>query len=530
MAISPFSLQENYWDNFEFRDSDLEFIYDHLIEIETPQTTQELVQVLVNERIKNEKESLKSQQQLGSSIYLPKDHYSIGQQITFPALNWQKAKITNVRQGNNVDLPPFEVLDVVFDNGDKRQYASSLENHKLNQPVDFKLDDPKLDPNYVLSKYNSRLIDKLDLALRNNPDLVNIAWHWFPRTLLVDINIGYLNLAEALLDVNGGGPISTQAILEQLEIPTDVNSKLVEFSLNLALQEDDRFDEVGPSGEVLWFLRRLEPEFLQQPPVWLRYRDTGYDPSTILDYLKMIDQQVTDELENRDVPVSNRITISLLYPHWRAGALPLSARMQNFFPTAFESPRVLFTFVDGNSNQKFTGWVDRTTKHIFGLSEWYANQGVIPGSLIHIERGVSAGEVIIKIDRRRATRDWIRTVLIGSDGGIVFAMIKQLVSTTLDERMALFISDIKSLDQIWDQPGRKKHPFEQVVQNTMRELVKLSPQGHVHAQELYAAVNILYRCPPGLILKLLLESRWASHLGDLYFRLDDKSMERAIDD
>lgn len=528
MAISPFTLQENYWDNFEFLNSDLEFIYNYLIESETPQTSQELARALIKERIKIEKQQLQHLQS-GNAIYVPKDHYSVGQEVSFPALNWQKAQVSSVRPGCNVDLPPFEVMEVLFENGEKRQFASSLENHKLNKPVDINLDDPSLDSDFVLKKYNSSLVEKLNNALAENSDLVCVAGRWFPRTLLVDVNIGYLNLAEALLDMNEGGPLPTRAILEQLDLPTDVNIKLSEFSLNLAMQEDGRFDEVGPSGEVLWFLKRLEPEFLKQPPIWLRYKSVDYNPALISDYLKMLDAQITDELENRDLPVFNKIVISLLYPYWRAGSLPLSARMQHFFPTAYQSSRVLFIFVDGNTNQKFSGWVDRTTRHIFGLTEWYSANGVIPGSIIEIERSENPGEVIIRVDKHRPTRDWIRTVLIGSDGGVVFAMVKQMVSTPLDERMALFISDTKALDILWEQ-SRKKSSFEDVVKNIMRELVKLSPQGHVHAEELYAAVNILYRCPPGLILKTLLDSTWAHHMGDLYFRLDDQSTEKKNND
>jgi hypothetical protein len=59
----------------------------------------------------------------------------------------------------------------------------------------------------------------------------------------------------------------------------------------------------------------------------------------------------------------------------------------------------------------------------------------------------------------------------------------------------------------------------------MRELTKLSPQGHVHAQELYAAVNIIRRSPPGPILDILATREWAKHLGDLYFRLDEDDQE-----
>jgi hypothetical protein len=50
---------------------------------------------------------------------------------------------------------------------------------------------------------------------------------------------------------------------------------------------------------------------------------------------------------------------------------------------------------------------------------------------------------------------------------------------------------------------------------------KLTPQGHVHAQELYSAVNIVRRVPPGPLLALLGSQPEFTHIGDLYFRLSE---------
>jgi hypothetical protein len=57
----------------------------------------------------------------------------------------------------------------------------------------------------------------------------------------------------------------------------------------------------------------------------------------------------------------------------------------------------------------------------------------------------------------------------------------------------------------------------------MREVTKLNPQGHVHAQELYAAVNLVRRVPPAPLLALLASRPAFVHVGDLHFRLDEKS-------
>jgi hypothetical protein len=360
---------------------------------------------------------------------------------------------------------------------------------------------------------------------------VRIAWRWFPRALLVDVNIGHLNLAEAVLDMNGGGPMTTHALLEQIELPTDVNSKLTEFSLNLALQEDGRFDDVGPAGEILWFLQRLEPQQVQTTPNYLKFNPSSYDAGGIQALLPNIDHTTVDELEpfEPEIATDDELIYSLIFPHWITGTLPLTKRMSLLFPTAYESPRVQFTFIDADSGQKFSGWVVRASRYVFGLREWYTSQSLIPGSLIHIKKGKQAGEVVIKVDKRRTSREWVRTALIGADGGIVFAMLKQVVSCAYDERMVISINDIAALEKQWEPGGRSRQSMDQVVLGMMRELSKLNTQGHVHFQELYSSVNLVRRCPPGLILSILVTRPWARHLGDMYFKLDEDK-ENALND
>jgi hypothetical protein len=111
--------------------------------------------------------------------------------------------------------------------------------------------------------------------------------------------------------------------------------------------------------------------------------------------------------------------------------------------------------------------------------------------------------------------------LVGSDGGTVFAMLKQVVAADYDERMATAVPDVDALNNVWERMQKERPPFERVVVDIVRELTKLNPQGHVHATELYAAVNIVRRCPPGPILALLASRPWFEHVGDLHFRFDD---------
>jgi len=145
----------------------------------------------------------------------------------------------------------------------------------------------------------------------------------------------------------------------------------------------------------------------------------------------------------------------------------------------------------------------------------------MPGSLVRVRRGNQPGEVIVQCDSQRGTREWVRTVLVGSDGGVVFALLKQIVSASYDERMAIAIPDVEALDQTWTQLQKERLPFERVVVNVVRELAKLNPQSHVHASELYAAINVIRRCPPGPLFALLASRPWFVHVGDMHFRFDD---------
>lgn len=525
MVISPLSLKKDYWTTFEINDQDLEYLYNYLLEVEKPQTSRELVRALVAERIRLEKEALEKQQSAGGTVYYPKDKYQVGQVIQFPALDWQAGKVTSVRTGQNPELPPFEVMEVQLDNGEKREFASGLENHVLNQPISINANDPLLNVENVLKTYGDSLNKAMTDALESNPDLVRIGWTWFPRALLVDINIGHLNLAEAILDVMGGGPLPTRTLMEQIDLPTDVDAKLNEFSLNLAMHEDKRFDEVGPSGETLWHLHRLEPDSVREVPSYLRFQGPVEENDEIVDMLGQFEPQVLDELQpglNPPSPGSvDEAVISLIYPHWRAGTLPLAGNLTTLFPTAYESPRIQFTFVDGNTGDKFAGWVVRPGHYIFGLRDWYLSQGLIPGSLVYVDRSKNPDEVIVRADKKHATREWIRTAIIGSDGGVVFSMLKHNIAAAIDERMAIAISDVDMLDQIWERNNKQRTPLSQTIKLVMTELAKLSTQSHVHTAELYAGVNILRRCPPSPILKLLLESSWANNLGNLYFRLNE---------
>ncbi len=521
MALATYSLSEDYWQTFEFEPEDIEFIYNHLLEIETPLTPAELVAALIKDRLRREKDALERRRSAGGDIYLPKERYEVGQRLVFPALNWRQGEVVGIRPGNNPDLVDFDVINVAFSDEDVREFAARLPAHRLNEPPQVDEDDTLLNPQAVMDEHGEELAARLVEELKANPEFIYIAGRWFPRALLVDVNEGHLNLAEAVLDVAGGGPLETRALLEQVELPTDVNPKLVEFSLDLALQEDPRFDEVGPAGQVLWFLKRLEPPEVQNTPLFLRYSPIDYDRSVLSEEMLALERELDDEFSPVALEPLEEVEVRLIYPHWRVGGLPLSSRMRNLFPTAYEAPRIRFILVDGDSGRRFPGWVVPQARYVFGLKEWYAENQMIPGSILSVRRGENPGEVIVQAPNRRATREWVRTVLVGADHNVVLAMLKQEVVRNFDERMAIVVPDVEALDAVWERLTKERTPFEKIVVDIFRELAKLNPQSHVHAAELYAGVNLVRRAPPGPVLALLNSRSWFVHLGDFYHRLQD---------
>ena len=519
--VNTKEIQANVWENFEVNNTDIDFIFNKLFETETPSSTNDLVTILIQERINQEKIRRENIEKSKGDVYLPRDDFQVGQKLVFPALNFKSGEVVDKRMGNNPEIGEFSIIKVKFDRGLIKEFASNLENHELNEVNVALNDESDLEFEAVHSSYKHEISQLLEDKLQNNQDLVKIAGYWFPRSLLIDINIGYLNLAEAVLEMADGGPLTTENIIEQIELPMDSNMTLTEFSLNLALQEDPRFDEVGPAGETLWYLNRLEPENVRSQPKYLQFNiEKSFDNSKYADYLEELSAGIFDELEysevNENVSVRN-VNIAIIFPHIITGSLPLSSELGKLFPTAYESPRIRFTFIDGDTKEKFAGWVIREHKYVYGLREWYKKNEVLPGSILHIKQGQVPGEVIVSTGKKRPSREWVRTATQNSEGKISFAMTKQLISTEFDDRMIIAISEFDEIKELWERYANV--PAEKLVLTMVRELAKLNPQGHVHAQELYAGFNTIKRVSPSYVLYLLENNSDIEHLGDLYFRI-----------
>ncbi len=525
MTSAATAPQSAYWSKFDLESGDLEFIYNLLLDREVPLTSADMALALVARRL----ERLAAQAAAGAAsatpVYLPGGEFAIDQELVFPSLGGRIGRVVGIRAGVNPDLGNFDVLQVDFaGDGGRREFAARLADHKLNRKPDPVPEAEQFTtPEAILALFGPVVEARLSERLVQQADIVRIAGRWFPRALLAEINVGHLNLAEAVLDVAAGGPLPTRALLEHVELPASIDPLLAEFSLDYALQEDERFDEVGPAGQVLWFLRRLEPSEILFPPARLAFHEVAHARGRLTDELLALERELDDEFSPLEParPGADEVILALLFPHWRMGTLPLSSRLLPLFPTAYEAPRIRFVLVDGHSGQKFPGWVVRKERFVYGLEDWYRSCDLPTGGHVRVRRGELPGEVIVEAVDRRKRNDWIRTVAISADQQIGFTMLKQPVGAAYDDRMVVGVPNPAALDEAWAHGEQRKLPLERLVLHVFRELAKLNPQSAVHAQALYSGLNVLRRVPPAPIFVELVTRPHFVHVGDNYFRLDE---------
>ena len=505
-----------YWEDFNATDEDLDYLANLLVEREVPLPLDELARELVAFRCRREEERITRELSKGT-LYLPKNRYEVGETIVFPALEYAVGTVTGVREGRNPEYGTFRVIQVTFPQGETREFASELAEHPLNEMQQVG-EEGLLTPEELYATYGDRVREALNARLEAAPTFIRLAGQWFVKDLLAEIHEGHLNLAEAVLDMAGGGPLPTEALIDHLDLPKETNQKLGIFSLNYALQEDERFDEVGPAGEVLWYLRRLEPPEVLEPPVWLTPVVVEYDHRLLDETMLNLERQLDDEWSELVAPpaVEEPVTVVLTGPHRRAGTLPLSSRLSRVFPTG-RTHRIRFTFRDADTGEEMEGWVVRERRYVYGLKEWYNRYDVPIGAYLEVSRAPEPGVVLIRRQAQRTRREWVRigTVI---DGRLTFEMGRYPISCKMDELMGIAVEDLESLDEIVERVRQERVPLGEVVAEVFPELAKLSPQGMVHASTLYSAVNLVMRVPPGPILATLVQDDRFVSIGDNYWR------------
>ncbi len=522
----PYTPAQNFaenWQDIAITQSDIQNLTNTLFDREEPMDIDALGKVFVATRIKMREAEIAAKIKSLGKVYLPKDTYTTDENLVFPAMNWQSGKVVSMREGLNPQLGSFDVMTVSMEDGSEKQFAANLSNHNLNE-VNPNQPGSSAESVDEILKNNGRDIKAAILgALKNQSELVRIGAAWFPKSLLVDMHKGHLNLVEALLDSQAGGPLSSAELIEDMELKSTDNPKLIEFSLNYALQEDSRFDEVGTTGEYSWFLRKLEPKYVLEKPITLQNNAPCQVFSELPEETRKLFSELNDELSYSRKDLDSALekeTASLVlnFPHWRAGSLPITPAVMGIFPSALETEHVKVEFVD-DQGQKISAWIVIPDRYVIGLREWFESQDLIPGSIVEVSKTDRPGVIRIRAEKKRTNKEWIKTLLIGSDNGIVLTLQRQPISAGFSDRMAIKILDPESLDLIWKERQSKKIPLEKDVLRMANELAKLNNQSHIHFTDLYAAVNLVRRVAPQELLQALETHESLKYIGDNYYHL-----------
>lgn len=509
---------EAFWaEQFEVTSDDLDHVQTLLLSDDHPRTTRELALELVRLRVAQEDKAAQKAERARGMVYRPVDLPEPGQPLSFPELDFAHGEVTVVRDGQNPDDGLFKVITVRFSDGTEREFVADLPEHALNDVADEVSDDAPdelRDPDYLVDRFRKHIWPKLEAQLREQ-DLIRLAGRWFFRSMLIQIDEFNRNLAEAVLYMHDGGPLSTEALLKELELKVDAEHRLQVFSLDFALQADERFDEVGPAGEVMWYLKSFEPPEVLTPPKWLTPSDDLPDVN-LPESLHELVVSVDDELSDISRPSrSDTVTVAVSYPHLKAGTLPLSSHVQHLFPMAYSAPRIRFTLVDKHSKERLPGWVVTEGAYVWGLASWYDQYGAVPGTLVSLQRGETVGEVIVEVQRQRTKKEWLRTVRVDDRGHVRFTTEQHPIRTPFDEETVLIVEDGLALERAWDTTSRQ--PLTETVRHVFHELSKLGAQQQVHAKTLHASVNALRRTTPEAVFATLLTIKGISHMGDAYW-------------
>jgi hypothetical protein len=517
----------DYWgSNFTLTDSDVEQIYNHFLEVEQPQTARQLARVIIAHRV-NEEANRIERLLSGRTIYRPKNSFAVGDELVFPAMQFAHGSVKGIRSGYNPQHGQFNVITVEVA-GRTREFAADLTtDHTLNTDDDqVATDSAQADLATLDDLYGGAVEKKLSQALAARPEFIRLGQEWFVKALMAEANVGHMHLAEAVLEMNNGGPLPPEEILPHLDMDPSLDLEVQRFSLNYALLQDDRFDEVAPRGKVAWFLRRLEPEGVKETPGRLKYAPIPYDRALLSPQLLLLERELDDEWSDLEAIKSPQpVVFPLIFPHRWAGTLPLSSRIRPLFPPS-NSPRQRVIFLDEYTDQEIVGWVVQHQRYVYGLDDWFEEYDVPVGGFVHLQPGPEPGVLILGCDRRRAQREWVRLATV-ADNQIRFELMRRSVGCGYDDLLIVGTDVVAAVDALWRRAESNRRSIASLLAEIFPQLAALSPQNTVHAKTLYSAVNMLRRVPPGPLFAELVRHPAFQPVGDHYWRFDSSRWQES---
>ena len=500
----------HYWQKqFAPSTHDVEAIYNQILELGQPLHLDNIALALIKRHCDAEELEARSELQDGK-LYQPNESYAINDLVIFPAIDFAAGKVVATRRGQHPEYGDFSVIEVKFGQAQAtREFAANFSHNHLLNTGDHSLANLQglLSPEELYQTYKASIVSKVRAALNANNDFVAFHDRYFLADLLTDFHEGWFNIADAAIDINQG-PLSVDSLIEQMRLVEEGEeiTGVIRFSVNYNLANDERFDDVGPTGHVLWYLERIEPPEAHHPPLRLQSKFSTYDSSLLDDDLYALLAEIDDELTPAEDfgevdPDIREFTITLNYPHQRVGTLPLTPKTLPFFPISYYNP-VLFEFIDGRTGNTFPGWSVLEHNYVFGLDEWYKKNKLPVGAYMNIKRTDNPMQVIVDFEATRTQRDWIR-MATATKNRLTFQMNPAAYGCKYDELMVIAESNTSQLDALWVNAEDRNISIYDILCQIFPELSKLNPQSTVHAKTLYSGLNVIRRAGPGVVFQEL---------------------------
>lgn len=511
----------DFWQTIGTTSTDLEHLYAFILERGAPVSSRELAANLIEWRVHEEERRIAESAARGAPLYQPKQTYSVGQHLLFATFDDREGVIVQVRAGENDRYGAFQVIGVQFEGEEKiREFAAEYTAaHPLNQDPEPLLQSISGAEQAILD-HGDTVTARLIQRLGSEKDFVRIDEGWFLRGLLPQIHDGHLNLAEAAIE-QANDAQTTNELLKIMDFPPTAKKNATVYALNLALANDDRFDEVGPSNEPRWYLTRLEPAEARERPAILQVAQAR--AISLPDDLESVATELNDETDlnghasTRVDSARDEVTFVLTYPHRRAGTLPMTPAVHALLP-AFTRPRMKITLVDAIMGGKLTAFAINEGQYIAGLASWFNTRKLAPGAFLILKRTNDPLTLNLEYQPQRERSLWVR-VARGTNGKLTFAQERRPLAHKFDEDMLILVNDPVGLDSV--AQTLREQRLGVLIEEVFPELAKLSGQGKVHAKTLYSAVNLVRRAGPRAVLSALTESRAFASVGGGYFVLSD---------
>ncbi len=544
----------DFWNAVGATDADVERVYGFLLERGAPTSIRDLTIHLIEGRRREEEKRFSEAAARRIPAYQPKQTFTVGQRLTFPAWNDREGVVKKVREGDNPRLGNFQVIAVKFDEarpagdrapqesrgvygriGDLREFAAAYTlPHPLNQDPLQDQEAFGLTVEQVIAQHGEAIRARLAQRLSVDKEFVHVDDQWFLKELLPPVNPGYLNLAEAAIE-QAGDALRVGDLIKILDL--GANKTAAAFAFSHALANDSRFDDVGPTGDTRWFLTRLELPAAREYPALLQAAPAKTFP--LSPELEAIAAELFDEADlngdasSRAMPNANlrprddasngvtsirdEITLILTYPHRRAGTLPLTAPVRALLPDFRQNLKI--NFIDAATEEKFVGYAVAQGHYLAGLGDWFNARRLSPGAYVTLKRGADPLTLLIDYQPQRERSLWVRAAR-AMNARLTFTQEKRPLSHKYDEEMLIVVADPVGIDKL-TQTDRAQLTLAALLEEIFPELAKLSGAGRVHAKTLYSAVNFIRRAGPRAVFSALTESRAFSSAGGGYFVLHE---------